>query len=107
METNCFGPIALTKALLPSKIKRSISFQSAYGASKHATQAFFDCLHAEMEQDEIQVTVISLGYIYTNLFANAITTDGSRYGQLCSACSLKTQLPLKISLYQNILLYSQ
>ncbi|XP_068554840.1 dehydrogenase/reductase SDR family member 7B isoform X1 [Anas acuta] len=95
METNYFGPIALTKALLPSMIKRrqghivaissvqgkiSIPFRSAYAASKHATQAFFDCLRAEVEQYEIDVTVISPGYIQTNLSLNAVTADGSRYG---------------------------
>ncbi|XP_008577228.1 PREDICTED: dehydrogenase/reductase SDR family member 7B isoform X2 [Galeopterus variegatus] len=95
METNYFGPVALTKALLPSMIKRrrghvvaissiqgkiSIPFRSAYAASKHATQAFFDCLRAEMEQYEIEVTVISPGYIHTNLSLNATTADGSRYG---------------------------
>ncbi|XP_015993084.2 dehydrogenase/reductase SDR family member 7B isoform X2 [Rousettus aegyptiacus] len=95
METNYFGPVALTKALLPSMIKRrhghivaissiqgkiSIPFRSAYSASKHATQAFFDCLRAEMEQYEIEVTVISPGYIHTNLSLNAITADGSKYG---------------------------
>ncbi|XP_062967077.1 dehydrogenase/reductase SDR family member 7B isoform X2 [Cynocephalus volans] len=95
METNYFGPVALTKALLPSMIERrrghvvaissiqgkiSIPFRSAYAASKHATQAFFDCLRAEMEQYEIEVTVISPGYIHTNLSLNATTADGSRYG---------------------------
>ncbi|XP_005349986.1 dehydrogenase/reductase SDR family member 7B isoform X1 [Microtus ochrogaster] len=97
MEINYFGPVALTKALLPSMVKRkqghivaissvqgkiSIPFRSAYAASKHATQAFFDCLRAEMEQDGIKVTVISPGYIYTNLSVNAVTADGSRYGAL-------------------------
>ncbi|NXD85632.1 DRS7B reductase, partial [Halcyon senegalensis] len=95
METNYFGPIALTKALLPSMIKRrqghivaissvqgkiSIPFRSAYAASKHATQAFFDCLRAEVEQYDIDVTVVSPGYIQTNLSLNAVTSDGSRYG---------------------------
>ncbi|XP_057167240.1 dehydrogenase/reductase SDR family member 7B isoform X3 [Ursus arctos] len=95
METNYFGPVALTKALLPSMIKRrqghivaissiqgkiSIPFRSAYAASKHATQAFFDCLRAEMEQYEIEVTVVSPGYIHTNLSLNAVTADGSTYG---------------------------
>ncbi|XP_006894531.1 PREDICTED: dehydrogenase/reductase SDR family member 7B [Elephantulus edwardii] len=95
METNYFGPVALTKALLPSMIERrrghivaissiqgkiSIPFRSAYAASKHATQAFFDCLRAEMKQHGIEVTVISPGYIRTNLSLNAITADGSRYG---------------------------
>ncbi|XP_029413948.1 dehydrogenase/reductase SDR family member 7B isoform X1 [Nannospalax galili] len=97
MEINYFGPVALTKALLPSMVKRrqghivaissiqgkiSIPFRSAYAASKHATQAFFDCLRAEMEQDRIKVTVISPGYIYTNLSVNAVTADGSRYGAM-------------------------
>ncbi|XP_009068978.1 PREDICTED: dehydrogenase/reductase SDR family member 7B isoform X1 [Acanthisitta chloris] len=95
METNYFGPVALTKALLPSMIKRrqghivaissvqgkiSIPFRSAYAASKHATQAFFDCLRAEVEQYDIDVTVVSPGYIQTNLSVNAVTADGSRYG---------------------------
>jgi dehydrogenase/reductase SDR family protein 7B len=53
---------------------------SADAASKHATQAFFDCLRAEIEQDGIKVTVISPGYIRTNLSVNAVTADGSRYG---------------------------
>uniref|UniRef100_G1TWM4 Dehydrogenase/reductase SDR family member 7B n=1 Tax=Oryctolagus cuniculus TaxID=9986 RepID=G1TWM4_RABIT len=66
METNYFGPVALTKD----------------AASKHATQAFFDCLRAEVEQDEIEVTVISPGYIHTNLSVNAVTADGSRYGAM-------------------------
>lgn len=95
METNYFGPVALTKGLLPSMIKRrqghivaissiqgkiSIPFRSAYAASKHATQAFFDCLRAEMEQYEIEVTVISPSYIHTSLSLNAVTADGSTYG---------------------------
>lgn len=95
MDTNYFGPVALTKALLPSMIKNkrghivaissvqgkiSIPFRSAYSASKHATQAFFDCLRAEMVPHDIAVTVISPGYIQTNLSLNAVTDDGSKYG---------------------------
>ncbi|XP_075686133.1 dehydrogenase/reductase SDR family member 7B isoform X3 [Rhinoderma darwinii] len=95
MDTNYFGPVTLTKALLPSMIKNkrghivaissvqgkiSIPFRSAYSASKHATQAFFDCLRAEMVTHEIAVTVISPGYIQTKLSLNAVTDDGSKYG---------------------------
>ncbi|MEE6497829.1 hypothetical protein FKM82_002878 [Ascaphus truei] len=95
MDTNYFGPVALTKALLPAMIKNrrghivaissvqgkiSIPFRSAYAASKHATQAFFDCLRAEIEPYEIDVTVVSPGYIQTNLSLNAVTEDGSKYG---------------------------
>lgn len=53
---------------------------AADAASKHATQAFFDCLRAEVEQCGIEVTVISPSYIHTSLSLNAVTADGSRYG---------------------------
>ncbi|XP_028310656.1 dehydrogenase/reductase SDR family member 7B [Gouania willdenowi] len=97
METNYFGPIALTQALLPSMLRQgrghivvissvqgriSIPYRSAYAASKHATQAYFDCLRAELEEHHIPVTVISPGYIRTNLSVNAVTGDGSKYGVL-------------------------
>lgn len=97
METNYFGPIALTQALLPSMVSRrsghivvissvqgkiAIPYRSAYAASKHATQAYFDCLRAEIERYGIPVTVISPGYIQSNLSVNAITEDGSKHGVL-------------------------
>uniref|UniRef100_A0A3P9KV80 Dehydrogenase/reductase SDR family member 7B n=1 Tax=Oryzias latipes TaxID=8090 RepID=A0A3P9KV80_ORYLA len=95
METNYFGPISLTQVLLPSMVHRrsghivvissvqgkiAIPSRSAYAASKHATQAFFDCLRAEIEQYGISVMVISPGYIQTDLSINAVTGDGSKYG---------------------------
>uniref|UniRef100_A0A673GPW5 Dehydrogenase/reductase SDR family member 7B n=1 Tax=Sinocyclocheilus rhinocerous TaxID=307959 RepID=A0A673GPW5_9TELE len=95
METNYFGPVALTQAILPSMVDRrtghivvissvqgkiSIPYRSAYSASKHATQAYFDCLRAEVERLGLQVSVISPGYIRTNLSINAVTGDGSKYG---------------------------
>ncbi|XP_077358894.1 dehydrogenase/reductase SDR family member 7B isoform X2 [Festucalex cinctus] len=95
METNYFGPVALTQALLPAMVRQrsghivvissvqgkiAIPYRSAYAASKHATQAYFDCLRAEVERFGIPVTVISPGYIRTNLSVNAVTGDGSKYG---------------------------
>ncbi|XP_014047709.2 dehydrogenase/reductase SDR family member 7B isoform X1 [Salmo salar] len=103
MDTNYFGPIALTQALLPSMVRRrsghvvvissvqgkiAIPYRSAYAASKHATQAYFDCLRAEMERYNIQVTVVSPGYIRTNLSLNAVTWDGSKYGVLDKTTAL-------------------
>lgn len=97
METNYFGPIALTQALLPSMVSRrsghivvissvqgkiSIPHRSAYSASKHATQAYFDCLRAELDGHGVSVSVVSPGYIRTNLSVNAVTGDGSRHGVL-------------------------
>ncbi|KAG8145688.1 putative Dehydrogenase-reductase SDR family member 7B-like protein [Naja naja] len=66
METNYFGPVALTK-----------------GEARHVDfhlQAFFDCLRAEVERFNIEVTVVCPGYIQTNLSLNAVTSDGSQYG---------------------------
>ncbi|PWA33203.1 hypothetical protein CCH79_00013583 [Gambusia affinis] len=95
METNYFGPISLTQALLPSMVQRrsghivvissiqgkiSIPYRSAYAASKHAIQAYFDCLRAEIGHLGIPVTVVSPGYVRTNLSVNAVTGDGSTYG---------------------------
>lgn len=97
MDTNYFGPVALTQAILPSMVRRrsghivvissvqgkiAIPYRSAYAASKHATQAYFDCLRSEVERYGIPVTVISPGYIRTNLSLNAVTGDGSKYGVL-------------------------
>lgn len=39
-----------------------------------------------MEQYEIEVTVISPGYIHTNLSLNAVTADGSTYGGEALVC---------------------
>ncbi|XP_036134331.1 dehydrogenase/reductase SDR family member 7B isoform X1 [Molossus molossus] len=111
MQTNYFGPVALTKALLPSMTARrrghvvaissvqgkiSVPFRSAYAASKHATQAFFDCLRAEMEQYAVKVTVISPGYIHTNLSINAVTADGSRYGVM-DKTTAQGRMPVEVA----------
>lgn len=100
MVTNYFGPISLTKSLLPSMIqnegghivavssvqgKLAIPFRSSYAASKHAMQAFFDTLRAELSRQNIKVTVVSPGYVRTNLSVNAFTGNGAQYGVMDGA----------------------
>ncbi|XP_065066365.1 dehydrogenase/reductase SDR family member 7B-like [Rhopilema esculentum] len=97
MNVNYFGPLLLTKSLLPSMIERkeghivgistvqgkiAIPFRSPYTASKHAFDAFFTCLRSEVASSNINVTLISPGYIRTNLSINARTSDGTQYGSL-------------------------
>uniref|UniRef100_A0A336MWM2 CSON005945 protein n=1 Tax=Culicoides sonorensis TaxID=179676 RepID=A0A336MWM2_CULSO len=97
MMVNFFGTIKLTQSLLPSMIQRkqgrvvcigsvqgkfALPNRSAYSASKHALQAFCDSLRAEVSDDGIKVTLISPGYIQTNLSKNALTGSGSVYGKL-------------------------
>ncbi|XP_068434939.1 dehydrogenase/reductase SDR family member 7C-B [Clinocottus analis] len=78
MANNYFGPAALAKGLLPSMISRrtghlllvnsiqgkmAVPFRTAYAASKHAVQAFFDCLRAEVEEYGISVSTINHTFI--------------------------------------------
>ena len=66
--------------------------RQAYAASKHALQAFCDALRAEMAEHNVKVTVVSPGYIQTNLSVNALTGSGEKYGGMT-----------KISIEQHII----
>ncbi|XP_037547542.1 dehydrogenase/reductase (SDR family) member 7Cb [Nematolebias whitei] len=78
MDINYFGPSTLAKGLLPTMISRrsghiilvnsiqgklAVPFRSSYAASKHAAQAFFDCLRAEVEEYGIIVSTVSHTFI--------------------------------------------
>lgn len=95
MTVNYFGAVALTKAILPSMVKRhkghicfissvqgkfALPYRSAYSASKHAVQAFSDSLRAEVASKGLKVTCISPGYIKTQLSLNALTSTGEKHG---------------------------
>ncbi len=96
MAINYFGPVVLTKALLPSMLERqfgcfvvvsSLSGKyggprlSAYAASKHALHGYFESLRAELHVRHIQVTIVVPGFIRTDILRNALVGDGSRYGK--------------------------
>ncbi len=95
MEVNFFGAVALTKAVLPAMIKNGggqivvtssvvgkfgIPLRSAYSASKHALQGFFETLRAESVNDKINVLMLLPGRVVTNISINAITKEGKKYG---------------------------
>lgn len=95
MALNFFAPVALTREVLPDMMTRrsgaivvissvqgkvSIPYRSSYSASKHALQAYFDSLRAEIASSSISVTTVSPGYVRTNLSLNALNGDGSKYG---------------------------
>ncbi|XP_063069477.1 dehydrogenase/reductase SDR family member 7C-B [Engraulis encrasicolus] len=78
MDMNYFGPTTLAKGVLPSMISRrgghillinsiqgklALPFRTTYAASKHAVQAFFDCLRAEVQEYGISVSTISHTFI--------------------------------------------
>lgn len=58
----------------------AVPYCSSYTASKHALQAFADCLRSEVNQNNIKVIVSSPGYVSTDIIRNALTGVGTKYG---------------------------
>ena len=97
MELNFFSVVALTKLVLPHMLRNqsghlvvisSISgkfgfpWRTAYTASKHAVQGYFEALRTELVNDNIPVTIVSPGRIKTDISRHAVTKDGSSYNLL-------------------------
>lgn len=100
MATNYFGPLALTKALLPSMLHRQsgcfvvvsslsgtygVPQLSSYAASKHALHGAFESLRAEVHDRHIQVTIVIPGIIRTPIIQHALTGTGAQYGKAMPA----------------------
>jgi short-subunit dehydrogenase len=97
LETNFFGPVAMTRAVLPSMLenksghivvissvagKLSTPLRSGYSASKHSLHGFFDSLRAETAGQGIEVTLVCPGFIQTNVSLNALKGDGTRHAKM-------------------------
>jgi short-subunit dehydrogenase len=100
METNFFGALILTKALLPSMLARKSGqfvvisssvgkfgtpLRSTYAASKHALHGFFDSLRAECWRENIKVLIVCPGYIRTQVSVNALIGTGEKQGTMDDA----------------------
>ncbi len=96
MEVDYFGPVALTKAVLPSMLARGsgqvvvISSvmgyvgtpgRSTYAAAKHALHGYFDSLRAEVWRAGLKVTLVCPGYVLTSVSDNAVGARGEKHGQ--------------------------
>lgn len=97
MEVNYFGNIALTKAVLPimqkqksgniiviSSIAGKFGFylRSAYAASKHALQGFYESLRLEEEKNNIKVLLVYPGKINTPISLSALDEKGESHNQM-------------------------
>ncbi len=101
MEINYFSVIHLTRIILPHFIERKSGhvivtssvmgkigtpMRSAYAGSKHALHGYFDCLRAELkakpESENIAVSVLTPGYIQTNISMYAVQADGTPLGHV-------------------------
>ncbi len=95
MDLNFFGPVMLTKSVLPHMVRNkggnivvisSMSglfgwgMRSTYAASKHAVKGYFESLAIEHYKDGIHVSLIYPGRINTPISENAVKGNGERYG---------------------------
>lgn len=97
MEINYFAPVALVKQILPHFMERKqghivivssiagkfgFPLRSTYAAAKHALQGYFEALRLELMNIPIYVTIVFPGRVKTNISLNALTSDGSKHGQM-------------------------
>ena len=97
MELNFFSVIILSKLVLSDMLKTGAGhlvvissitgkfgfpMRTAYSASKHALQGFFEALRTELIDDNIKVTIVSPGRINTNISKNALTASGEAYRKM-------------------------
>ena len=100
METNYFGPMLLTKCILPHMLEKrsghivvisSLSGKygvpklSAYAASKHALHGFFDSLRTEAAGMQLKISLIVPGFIKTPIANHTRDGKGNSYGKMIRA----------------------
>jgi short-subunit dehydrogenase len=97
MEVNFFANVSLTQAVLPGMISRrqghivvtsslmgkwGFYLRSAYGASKHALHGYYDSLRMEVEAKGILVTLLTPGFVATEISKHALVGDGTVSGDM-------------------------
>jgi dehydrogenase/reductase SDR family member 7B len=95
MEVNFLGPVALTKAILPSMIARgqgdfvvissvlgmmSVKRRAGYCASKHALHGYFNALRAEVHEHGLRVLLVCPGHIDSEFSQQALDATGRANG---------------------------
>jgi short-subunit dehydrogenase len=95
MRVNYLGAVYCTHAALPHiKARRGllvaisslagktgVPTRTAYSASKHAMQGFFDALRVELLGSGVDVLVVSPGFVATDIRARALGPDGKPLGE--------------------------
>ena len=97
METNYFGTVALTKAVMPIFMRQGhgwfavmssfggvmgLPCRSAYAASKHALHGFFKSLEIEEMDCKMKVSYIIPGFINTEITAKGLQSNGAARGSV-------------------------
>ncbi|MFD5269009.1 SDR family oxidoreductase [Streptomyces sp. NPDC058335] len=89
VETNLFGPMNVTRAVLPVMRKQrsghvitvsslagavGVDFCVAYSAAKFGVEGFMESLHHDVEPFGIRTTIVEPGFFRTELLMDASTT---------------------------------
>lgn len=106
-DINLFGTLNLTRKILPHFIenksghfvvtsscvgKMGAAFSASYTGSKHALHGYFETLRTEMSRENIDVTMLCPGPVFSNNLKNAFTgTLGQKFGQLPNRKDRKMQ----------------
>ncbi len=112
MNLNYLATVYLTKKVLPvmisqkkgniiviSSISGKFGFwqRSAYAASKHALQGFFETLQIELREYNINTLLVCPGGVKTNISKNALGKDGTPHGTM-EALQLKGMSPESLAM---------
>ncbi len=96
-DVNYFGTVELSRHMAKYMIKRgsghinvvssvlgklSVPGRSSYCSSKHALHGYFNALRAELYQYGIGVSIVTPGYIKSQVSVNAVTSDGKSHSKM-------------------------
>jgi len=100
MQVNFFSGVMLAKKLIPTMVtnqnggkviwissiqgKLGTPYRTSYAASKFAVQGYCEALRSKLATSNVDVHVVSPGYIKTNLSLSAIQGDGTAYSKMDS-----------------------
>lgn len=96
-DVNYFGTVELSRHMAQHMIKRgsghinvvssvlgklSVPGRSSYCSSKHALHGYFNSLRAELYKFGIGISIVTPGYIKSQVSVNAVTSDGKTHSKM-------------------------
>lgn len=96
-DVNYFGTVELSRHMAKHMIKHgsghinvvssvlgklSVPGRSSYCSSKHALHGYFNALRAELHQHGVMVSIVTPGYIKSQVSVNAVTADGTSHAKM-------------------------
>ncbi|MFM7234707.1 MAG: SDR family oxidoreductase [Flavobacteriales bacterium] len=79
MKENGGGHIIITSSLMG---KWGFFLRSGYAAAKHALHGYYDSMRMEVEQYHIQITLLTPGFIASDISKHALDNKGTATGEM-------------------------